>query len=679
MLAEQPSGVAWYTLANIFQDLHRRKDAIASYRNAIEASPGLIEAYNNLALALEAEGELDHAIEVLRDALKRRPRYFSGQLNLARLLRRMHHYPEAIGHCERAMALDANSIAPLVELGRIHFASRNIRAAIAWLRRAIEKRPDTHQVHRLLGKYLLGDGQPEFAYAHLRNAIEAGMTQNAILMEMANACLHSGRIEEARTWYARILTQEPNSLHAIVNEALSLPMVYETKANLIQERERYRRGLQRLTAHVPDYIHHPMQARLAAAQRTNFFLAYQGMNDLALQVEYGKFVQSFLSGCIPPRPQETSTLGSNKTRIGFVSRFFRTCTVGNYFKSWITLLEKNRFFVATYSLTTEADTLTQDIAAASDIFRTVSGSLAEIAEILAHDKLDVLIYPELGMDGVTFALATQRLAPIQCCGWGHPVTTGLATIDYFISCEDMEPPDATAHYSERLVLLPGIGTGYPRPKRPPAVTRREVGLPEGRILFLVPQSLFKIHPDNDDLFIQVLKCNEQAMIVAFEDHYPTNTAVFRKRFGAKLRSAGMMMEERLLLLGTRAHEAYLQINAQCDAMLDSLYWSGGNTTLDALSCGLPVVTLPGELMRGRQSMAILGQIGMQELVAGDIDDYIAIAARLANDETLRTRLRETILQRIDKVFGQSSGITALQQFLEGLAPAHHKPMDTAER
>lgn len=679
LLSQRPSGTAWYTLANIYHDLHRHKEAIASYQQAINASPNLPEAYNNLALALEETGEIGQAVDVLRTALKLSPKYFNGHLNMARLLRRIREYEAAISHCENALAIDPHHIAPLVELGRIHFESRRTRTGIRWLQLALEKQPDMHQVNRLLGKYLLRDGQPELAYAYLRKVILSGISQIGLFFEMANACLHSGRTREARDWYARILAQEPASLEAIVNEALSLPMVYVSTSHLTQERARYRQQLRRLISHVSDYAKHPLQVRLTTAQRTNFHLAYQGKNDLDLQVEYGKFIHSLLSNCIPPHRSESAAERKGKIRIGFASRFFRTCTVGNYFKAWITRLDKSQFFVASYSLATEPDAVTAEVESASDIFRTLIGSLTDAASIIKQDQLDVLVYPELGMDGFTFALATQRLAPIQCCGWGHPVTSGLTTIDYYITCDEMEPPDATAHYSEQLVRLPGIGTHYQRPIRPPAATRREAGLPEGRFLFLVPQSLFKLHPDNDDMFIHVLERNEDAMIVAFEDHYPVNTAVFLSRFGSKLHSAGMVLEDRLVLLGTRPHESFLQINALCDAMLDSLYWSGGNTTLDALSCGLPVVTLPGEFMRGRQSMAILKQIGLDELVASDIDDYISIATRLVNDVAFRIRLRESILRRIDSVFGQSQGIKTLQMFLASLAPSLNNDTDSARR
>src|ERR1700682_4968450 len=127
------------------------------------------------------------------------------------------------------------------------------------------------------------------------------------------------------------------------------------------------------------------------------------------------------------------------------------------------------------------------------------------------------------MDVACFALAALLLAPRQYAAWGHPVTTGHATIDAFISCATMEPPDAEAHYTERLIRLPGIGTCYERPEVPAGAARQDFGLPSDRALLLCPQSLWKIHPDNDTLFAELLAANRNALLVLFSGRHPNVT------------------------------------------------------------------------------------------------------------------------------------------------------------
>ena len=340
--------------------------------------------------------------------------------------------------------------------------------------------------------------------------------------------------------------------------------------------------------------------------------------------------------------------------------------MGRYFRSWIAGIDRERFEIYVYHLHLELTPLMRELARYADCVRSFpSGALlpSVIAPAIRNDALDMLVYPELGMDATTFALAALRLAPVQCAGWGHPVSTGHATIDIFFSCAAMEPPGADAHYVERLILLPGIGTDYARPPIPTGAERASLGLPESVPLFLCPQSLFKIHPDNDALFARVLAGSPAARMVIFEGRHPVLTAKFRKRFELALARADLMFDERVIILPQRGHDDYLRINCVCDAMLDTLHWSGGNTSLDALACRLPIVTLPGRFMRGRQSAGMLQLMGIGDLVASDADDYVRIATRLAQDAGRRKDVASRIVGAHGCLFDDRTPVASLAQLL----------------
>jgi CRISPR-associated protein Csy1 len=287
------------------------------------------------------------------------------------------------------------------------------------------------------------------------------------------------------------------------------------------------------------------------------------------------------------------------------------------------------------------------------------------AEVRAQE-LDVLVYPELGMDATTFALAALRLAPLQCAGWGHPVTTGHPTIDVFFTSAAMEPADGEAHYGERLVRLPGIGTSYAMPEAPPPATRAELGLPEDGALLLCPQSLFKIHPDDDVLFARVLAAAPAARLVLFEGRHPAVTAKSLARLDRTLAAAGVDRGGRVLVRAPLRHDEYLRLNQACDAMLDTTRWSGGNTSLDAIAVGLPMVTLPGRFMRARQSAGMLGLMGIGELVARDADDYLRIAARLAQDRPWRDACSARLAAERGRIFDDRAPVAALADALLSL-------------
>ncbi len=317
----------------------------------------------------------------------------------------------------------------------------------------------------------------------------------------------------------------------------------------------------------------------------------------------------------------------------------------------------------------DATPFLQELAAHVDHVRTFPGAAllpSSIAPAIRADGLDALVYPELGMNGPTFALAALRLAPVQCLAWGHPVTSGHATMDAFFTCAAMEPSDGESHYSESLIALPGIGTDYRRPATPDGAARSRLGLPEGVPLLLCPQSLFKIHPDNDPLFARVLAAAPEARLVVFEGRHPALTAKYRTRLANAFAREGLRGDQRLIVLPQCSHDEYLRINAVCDAMLDTLRWSGGNTSLDALAAGLPIVTRPGRFMRGRQSAGMLTLAGLGDQVARDDDDYIRIAAQLACERDFRVALANRTREAAATLFGDTSPVIAFADALTGL-------------
>jgi CRISPR-associated protein Csy1 len=243
------------------------------------------------------------------------------------------------------------------------------------------------------------------------------------------------------------------------------------------------------------------------------------------------------------------------------------------------------------------------------------------------------------------------------------VTSGHATIDGFVSCAGMEPPDGDAHYVEPLLRLPGIGTSYRRLVVPDRPARSRFNLPDDRALLLCPQSLFKVHPDNDGLFARVLAANPRASLVMFDGRHPRVTDLFMRRITRAFDAHGVSARERLIVLPPYPHDDYLRINLVCDAMVDTLHWSGGNTSLDALACGLPVVTLPGAYMRGRQSAAMLHLVGAPELVANDADDYVRIATRLVDDVPWRATIANAIRSGRDALFETRAPVQAFAELL----------------
>ena len=157
-----------------------------------------------------------------------------------------------------------------------------------------------------------------------------------------------------------------------------------------------------------------------------------------------------------------------------------------------------------------------------------------------------------------------------------------------------------------------------------------------------------------------------SVLLVFEGRHRTLTGPFLQRLGSALNARGLDARNRIRVLSQMARQDFLQVNAACDAMLDTQHWSGGNTSLDAIAAGLPIVALPGRFMRGRQSAAMLRMVGVEELIAADADDYVRIAARLAVDASWRAEITNRMAAGSARLFDDQEPLRALDAFLRSV-------------
>jgi protein O-GlcNAc transferase len=665
--------VAHYAHAELLEAAGDTPRAIASLRRAIDLEPRFAQALRYLGILLGESGDASGAAVVFEQALRLDPDHARAWNNLGNAQRTLGSLVDAERSFARAVALRPDYALAAANLGEVQRDQGEVERAEATLRDALARPADKpfRPLVVLLAGLLRERGALDEAAQHYRQAIELAPQESASeWFNLGWIMTERGEPEQARATYARARGADPGDLRSLLGARLTLPMIYADGAEVASARAAYAAGMAALERELPAAVWGLQEARVLDGLRwSNFFLAYQGQDDRPLQAAYAALAAGAVDagaphwhGPLTPRPAP-----QGRVRVGFASAFFHDGTCGRYFKSWITDLDGDRFEVFVYHLFPGMDDVAGAIARRADRFRTFGGSRARpsvVAPAIRDDALDVLVYPELGMDACSFGLAALRLAPRQYAGWGHPVTTGHATIDAFISCAAMEPDGAEAHYTETLVKLPGIGTRYESPVVPEDARRDRFALPDDRPLLLCPQSLWKIHPDNDALLAELLQANPGALLVLFAGRHPAITDRFMHRLERVFAQHGVAVRERVYVLPQVAHEDYLRINLVCDAMLDTLHWSGGNTSLDALACGLPIVTLPGAYMRGRQSAGMLELIGVRELIARDRADYLRIAGRLIGDAAWRRELAARIRAGNGHLFDVSDAVESLQMLLQ---------------
>ena len=655
----------WLALGLITQAQGKFDEAIGYLCKALELNPNFASAYNQLGTLYQIKGSLDEAAANFRLALKCLPDFPQAWNNLGSVLNLQGNIDGATAAFGEAVRLKPDYVLAYNNLGSAYQSQARMEEAEGCYRKSIELQPNDIYAHFGLGHALIVQWKMEEAEKVLRRMLVLDPDNIQALNNLAYSLTEQGKHAEAVNVYQHALSLKPNGLKAFIGAHLTLPAIYSDATELFAVRKRYTEGLKILRGNTGSFLEVEPKELLLGLNWTNFYLAYQGQDDKSLQVEYAHFVADILRVAAPDLVQPITqypAASQRRLRIGFLSSFMRDCTVGSYFKSWVTSLDKGVFEIYCYHIGHIQDQVTQEFSHAADYYKHLVGDVGYIGRQVKKDQLDILVYPEIGMDQGVLVLAAMRLAPIQCAAWGHPVTTGYANIDYFFSSKLMEPENAQAHYSEQLILLEGIGTYYSKPVLPSSAKRSDFSLPEERVLYLCPQSLYKIHPDNDRLMLEILARNKDAVLVFFQATDISITRAFMKRLENALDESGMEKSGQIKILPRMAHENYLRINMLCDVMLDTLHWSGGNTTLDALACGLPVVTMPGAFMRGRQSYGMLKCMGLNELIAHDHKDYIEIATRLGTDRAWHQQIVQQITTSSDAIFAVETPLRQMEQF-----------------
>ena len=476
------------------------------------------------------------------------------------------------------------------------------------------------------------------------------------------------RTQEAIAAAQRGSALAPDEFLLKVKEATLLPMLYRSPEEVDAYRRRLTGGMAKLSAELR--LDTPAERRCALtaiAGHVNVQLGYQAQNDRELQVQYGKILSRIVTANFPqwvapitmPAVPESGVL-----RVGYVSSRFRNMSASKYFLGWIREHDRERFEVYSYHAGKKTDSTTEEVRRESLHFRQMSGSLEEICQAILSDQLHVLVFWDVGMDPVMNQLAAMRLAPIQCAAWDQPITTGLSSIDYFLSSDLAEPESAQDHYSETLVKLPGIGTCYQKPVIPTPLlrkTRADFHLREGAVVYLCCQYAYKYLPGQDSCFAQIAGrvSNSQFVFLLPNEDIARD---FRERLSRAFSAAGLRADDYCVLLPEVERFDYWNLLLLGDVVLDTFEWSGGVSTFEAIACRKPVVTLPGEFMRGRQSSAILRQLGVIDTIASDKNSYADIAARLGQDRAWRDSIVEKMIANYSRLYSDRSSVRALEHF-----------------
>jgi protein O-GlcNAc transferase len=699
VLADDPQNFdALHLLGVIAQQRGDHQTAITSILRALEVNEANAAAQNNLGTALRATGRFDEAVVCFHKALALQPDYFDANLNLCATLVSRGSLDEAIACYERLLASRPDYAEGHLRVGLALRDVGRLDAAEAHFRDAVMLAPDSAAANVNLGNLLNEQGEPAAALPLYERAIAIDPNMAEAHLNLGNALKALNRIEDAIESYRRTLVLRPDwpEVHYALGNALKeqddpgmldcyrraielkpdyvevrwalamnqIPAVPETESEVQQARLRFSQSLAELEGWFT-------KERLSGGAKAvgsvqPFLLAYHEEENRAQLERYGALCARIMSASTNPAPRAGATPRSGlPLRIGIVSHHFYSHSVWNaILKGWFERLDHGRFSLHGFYLGAHEDDETRFARSHAARFECGPRDLHQWIETIVECDPHMLIYPEVGMDPMTARLASLRLAPVQAASWGHPETTGLPTIDYYLSAEDLEPVDGEHHYTERLIRLANLGCCYrPTGVIPTEPSPGEYGIGEGEPIFICPGVPFKYAPQHDVVFTEIARRLERCRFVFFTHRLNALSRKLEKRLAQVFQCSGMDAQRYITFVPWQDIAGFHGWLRRADVFLDTIGFSGFNTAMQAVECGLPIVTWEGRFMRGRLASGILKRCGVPELITQSEQGYVDLAVRLAEDRLYRRLVRKKIESNRSILFQDDTSIHTLERFV----------------
>jgi predicted O-linked N-acetylglucosamine transferase (SPINDLY family) len=571
------------------------------------------------------------------------------------------------------------SIENLIENAEARVALNELGDAADTYRLALAQEPNNPECLLRLSNVLMRMKCHEECFHHARHFLRI-VNDVAFGYYLAGyAAREIGRWRESRLYLLRAVELDPFHVHARVLCCMSVFTVCMDQAETVSLMHTYADELDQLVR----------TTSLETCEQINnavdgigvlppFFLPYLGYDTKELQFKYGSWICSVMAAKFPQfilsLPPRSST---GKIKLGIISNYFHSHSNWKIpIRGWLEKLDRQQFSLHCFHTGDISDRETESARLLTDSFKQCN-NIDELASDIYGQNFDVLIYPGIGMDTVTLKLAALRLAPVQCASWGHPVTTGMPTMDYYISSDLMEPPDGDAHYTEKLIRLPNLSVWYEPAEQAVDVSPNLVisGLEQHAVMFLCCQNLLKYLPRHDFIYPAIAGRVKNARFVFIASYVPELTEKFMQRLDLAFRSRGLNAADHVTVMPQLDEAGFSVLNKRADIFLDSIEWSGCNTVFESLPYNKPIVTMPGAFMRGRHAYAILKMMGVEATIADNIDEYVSIAVRLAQDTQWRKEISARMLRNKHKVYRDTACIATLEQFLVQVSRINTDDMD----
>ncbi len=568
-------------------------------------------------------------------------------------------------HYRNALALHPAHAPTCANLGALLKDCGQVLDAEQYLAFAIALDPQLGPARFNLAMLCVDQGRWSDAATYLRDLLALSPHHADAQYWLGNALTGLGDVAGARRAYQAAVRLQPGYVQARWGLAMAqLPAVPASESEHVQASVAFGQELDRLAAKM--LATYSATGHLAVGAQQPYYLAYRAANHRAVLSRYGDLCEKLMATWARkvgiPAPT-AAHLG--KCRLGIVSAHIHSHSVWHALvRGWVEHLPGEDFEIQIFHTGRGRDLETEWAAQRVGQLHHGLGHWTQWAKAISDARLNVLIYPEIGMDATTVRLSALRLARVQLASWGHPITTGLPTMDGYISAEGMEPPDAVDHYREALITLPRLGCCYqPFGTAPARIDFAQWGIQAADRVLLCAGTPFKYAPQHDAVLVDIARRCQPCKLVFFRSEPRAVSDLLEARLRAAFEVQGMDFDACVVFVPWQPQAGFFAWLDRTDVYLDTLGFSGFNTVMQAVERATPLVAFEGEFLRGRFASAILRQMGLDEWIAESPERYVELVERLVQDTVARSTLRQRMQERRAALFGDHGTVIALREHL----------------
>jgi predicted O-linked N-acetylglucosamine transferase (SPINDLY family) len=643
---------AWFLLGACRHALRDLERALAAFDRTIALDPSNLQAAQAaIAVLCDAQRPAE-ALARCEDLLSRHPDEAQLQFSTGVVCEALGDFAGALDRYDRALAIDPGFVHALQNRGIVLTRLGRVDEAIENNGKFVSLCPGSADAHYNLAESCLAARRYEDAVSAARRALALDPGHTLSRLDLGLALAASGRLEEARDELRHVMSRDDPAVRRRIEAWAAASGATDPfdAATLLQPEDVFLlMGCERLDscdwAELGAFVDRCVETIRGAREDClqSRALAFKLLHlpvPASLHKTYADRAAAGMERLASPlaKPVRRPRAHRHRLRVGYLSADLGAHPVGYLTRSMYDLHDRKRFEVFGYALAGD-DGSANFRAIASGCDHMIDArplSLEQLAARIAADSIDVLVDLNGYTRGGRTHVLALRPAPIQVLSVGYPATLGGTLADYFIADSTAVPASTEVFFAEKIARLPHSYLPASHRSFPiaPIPAHSEESLPNGKFIFCAFHRHEKIDPAAFRSWMRILRAVPDSVLWL-------QRGAGEKNLRRHARDAGID-PARLVFARHREHAEHLARQRLADLFLDTRCWNAHTTGADALWCGVPLVTFPGEHLVSRLSASLLHGLGLDELIAKDVAEYETLAIDLASDPDRLRELKERL-------------------------------------